>query len=148
MDKNLVFGSLDHSKINFHELWMILHDLVTLPNVGKPLVLSQYAILSQYDQPILRKRPILKRIIQTAFFDFWMILNDPVMLKNVENVYCYHNIQLSSWSDHPILRKWPILNWIIQKYIFAIIEWSRFFLEKPLCTFLSLIVRNIHAKFH
>ena len=146
MDKNLVFGSLDHSKMHFYEFWVILHDLVTLPNVGKHLVLSQYAIWSPYDQPILRKRPILKKIIQTAFFDFWMILNDLVMLKNVENIYYYHNIQLSSWSDHPILRKWPILNWIIQKHIFVIFEWSGFFPEKPPSTFLVLIVRNIHAK--
>ena len=28
----------------------------------------------------------------------------------------------------------------------VIFEWSRFFPEKPPCTFLSLIVRNIHAK--
>ena len=31
-------------------------------------------------------------------------------------------------------------------HVFVIIEWSGFFLEKPPCTFLSLIVRNIHAK--
>ena len=148
MDKNLVFGSLDHSKIHFHELWMVRHDLVTLPNVRKRLAVSQYAIWSPNDQPILRKRSILKRIIQNAFLDFWMILDDLVMLQNVENIYYYHNIQSSSWSDHPILRKWPLLNWIIQKYIFVIFEWSGIFPEKPPCTFLPLIVRNFHAKNH
>ena len=38
--KNLFFDSLDHSKMHFCDIWMILHDLVMLPNVGIHLVLS------------------------------------------------------------------------------------------------------------
>ena len=47
MAKNLIFGLLDHSKMHFFDVWMIFHDLVTLPNVKKHFVLSQYAIPSQ-----------------------------------------------------------------------------------------------------
>ena len=35
MAKNLIFGTLDHSKMLFWDFWMILHDLVVLPNGGK-----------------------------------------------------------------------------------------------------------------
>ena len=51
MAENLFFGSLDHSKMHFSDLWMILHDLVMLLNVGKHLVLSQYAISSRSNRP-------------------------------------------------------------------------------------------------
>ena len=38
--KNLIFGTLDHSKMLLWDFWMILHDLVVLPNVETHLVLS------------------------------------------------------------------------------------------------------------
>ena len=46
------FGSL---KMYFRDIWMILCDLVTLPKVGKHLVLSQYAISSRSNRPKSRK---------------------------------------------------------------------------------------------
>ena len=67
MAKNLFFGSLDHSKMHFSDLWMILHDLVMLPNVGKHLVLSQYAISSRSNRPNSRKWP------KTSFLALWII---------------------------------------------------------------------------
>ena len=42
------FGSL---KMHFCDIWMILCDLVTLPKVGKHLVLSQYVISSRSTRP-------------------------------------------------------------------------------------------------
>ena len=65
--KNLFFGSLDHSKMHFSDFWMIQLDLVTLPKVGKHLVLSQYAISSQSNRPNSRKLP------KTSFLAFWII---------------------------------------------------------------------------
>ena len=67
MAENLFFGSLDHSKMHFSDLWMILHDLVMLPNVGKHLVLSQYAISSRSNRPNSRKWP------KTSFLALWII---------------------------------------------------------------------------
>ena len=78
MAKNLIFGSLDHSKMNLCEVWMILHDLVTLPKVEKHLVLSEYAISSRSSRPNSRKWP--KKLFfgyldhsNMHFRDFWMI---------------------------------------------------------------------------
>ena len=65
--KNLIFGLLDHSKKHFYDLCMILHDLVTLPKVGKHLVLSQYAISRRSNRPNSRKWP------KTSFLAFWII---------------------------------------------------------------------------
>ena len=67
MAKNLFFGLFDHSKKHFCDLWMILHDLVTLPKVGKHLVLSQSAISSRSNRPNSRKRP------KTSFLALWII---------------------------------------------------------------------------
>ena len=67
MAKNLFFGSLDHSKMHFCDIWMILYDLVTLPNVRKHLVLSQYPIPSWSNRPNSRKWP------KTSFFALWII---------------------------------------------------------------------------
>ena len=66
MAKNLIFSSLDHSKMHFCDVWMILHDLVTLPNVIKHLMLSQYAISRWSDGPNSRKWPITGWIIQNS----------------------------------------------------------------------------------
>ena len=56
-------------------------------------------------------------------------------------------------SDHQWLRfpsksaqSWKTLKNDCFWHCILIFEWSRFFPEKPPCTFLSLIVRNIHAK--
>ena len=65
--KNLFFGSLDHSKMHLCDFWMILHDLATLPKVGKHLVLSQYAISSRSNRPNSRKWP------KTSFLALWII---------------------------------------------------------------------------
>ena len=67
MAKNLFFGLLDHSKMDICDLWMILHDLVTLPKVGKHLVLSQSAISSRSNRPNSRKWP------KTSFLALWII---------------------------------------------------------------------------
>ena len=67
MAKNIFFGLLDHSKMHFCDLWMILHDLVTFSVVGKYLVLSQYAILSRSNRPNSRKWP------KTSFLALWII---------------------------------------------------------------------------
>ena len=67
MAKNLIFGPLDHSKMDICDLWMILHDLVTLPKVGKHLVLSQSAISSRSNRPNSRKWP------KTSFLALWII---------------------------------------------------------------------------
>ena len=84
MTKNLFFGSSDHSKMHFSDFWMIQLDLVTLPKVGKHLVLSQYAISSRSNRPNSRKWP------KTSFLAFWIIqngylrsLNDPSWSGNV-----------------------------------------------------------------
>ena len=49
------------------DLWMILHDLVTLPKVEKHLVLSQSAISSRSMRPNSRKWP------KTSFLALWII---------------------------------------------------------------------------
>ena len=67
MAENLFFGLLDHPKMHFCDLWMILHDLVTLPNVGKHLLLSQYATSSRYNRPNSWKWP------KTLFLALWII---------------------------------------------------------------------------
>ena len=84
MAKNLFFGSLDHSKMHFCDLWMILHNLVMLHKVGGHLVPSQYAISSRSNRPNSRKRP------KTSFLALWIIqkcifwfLNDPAWPGNV-----------------------------------------------------------------
>ena len=80
MAKILSFGTLDHSKLPYCNFWMILHDLVTLPNVWKHLLPSQYAISSRSNGPNPRKwlkNPSLVR---------WIIhkcLNDPSWPGNV-----------------------------------------------------------------
>ena len=84
MTKNLFLGSLDHSKMQYCAPWMILHDLVMLPKVGKHLVLSQYAISSRSNRPNSRKWP------KTSFWAFgsfknaflWS-LNDPSWPGNI-----------------------------------------------------------------
>ena len=67
MAKNLFFGLLDHSKMHFCHLWMIHRDLVTLPKVGKHLILSHYAISSQCNRPNSRKWP------KISFLALWII---------------------------------------------------------------------------
>ena len=67
MTKNLFFGSLDHSKMQYCAFWMTLHDLIMLPYVEKHLVLSQYAIPSRSNRPKSRKWP------KTSFLTFWII---------------------------------------------------------------------------
>ena len=57
MAKNLFFGSLDHSKMQYCAFWMILHDLVMLRKVCKHLLLSQDAISSRSNRPNSRKWP-------------------------------------------------------------------------------------------
>ena len=70
--KNLFFGSLDHSKMRFCDIWMILHDLVVLPNDGKHL----YAIWSWFDGPNSRKWP--KTGENRSFCaNVMLLLNDP-----------------------------------------------------------------------
>ena len=65
--QNLIFGSLDHSKIRFWGFWMILYDLATLPNIEEHLVLSKFAISSRLDGPKSRKWP------KTSFLAIWII---------------------------------------------------------------------------
>ena len=67
MAKNLFCGSLDHSKLPFCDLWMILRDLVMLSNIRKHLVLSQYAISSRSNRPNSRKWP------KNYFLAVWII---------------------------------------------------------------------------
>ena len=67
MAKNLLFGTLDHSKIHFPDFSMILHDLAVLPIVGKHLVLSKYAISSRSNRPKSWKRP------KSPFLALWII---------------------------------------------------------------------------
>ena len=77
MAKNLLFGTLDHSKIHFPDFSMILHDLAVLPIVGKHLVLSKYAISSRSNRPNSRKWP--KTSLDHSkmhFSDFWMIQHE------------------------------------------------------------------------
>ena len=84
----------DHSKVTkmyFCDLWMILHDLVMLPKVGRHLVLSQYAISSRPSRPNYRKWP------KTSFLALWIIqkcifwvLNDPAWPGNV--VKCWKTL--------------------------------------------------------
>ena len=65
------------SKISnaFCDIWMILHDLLVMPNVGKHLVLTKYAISSQSNNPKSRKSHFWHfGSFKTAFF--WN-LNDP-----------------------------------------------------------------------
>ena len=78
------FGSLDHSKTHFCDLWMILHYLVIMHNVRKHLVLSKYAISSRSNIPNPRKWP------KTSFWffgsfknSFLWSLNDPSWPGNI-----------------------------------------------------------------
>ena len=73
--ENLVFGTLDHPKMLFCDLRMILPDLVVLPNVPKHQILSEYAISSRSNRPKSRK-PCFWHFgsFKNAFF--WL-LNDP-----------------------------------------------------------------------
>ena len=131
--KNLFFGSLDHSKMHFSDFWMIQLDLVTLPKVGKHLVLSQYAISSRSNRPKSKKRP--KTYLfgtldhsKMHFCDFWMILHDLVLLPKVEKHLVPSKYAISSRSNRPNSIKWPktsiLALWIIQKCIFLIFQWS------------------------
>ena len=93
MTKNFFFGSLDHSKMHFCDLCMLLHDLVILPKVGKHLVLSQYAVSSRSNRPN-RPKPLfwLLGSFKNAFSWF---LNDsewPGNLK-LKNIKYYRNMQ-------------------------------------------------------
>ena len=65
--KNLLFGTLDHSKMHFPDFSMILHDLAVLLIVGKHLVPSKYAISSRTNRPNSRKWP------KTSFLALWLI---------------------------------------------------------------------------
>ena len=67
MAKNLFIGSLDHSKMHFCDFRMTLHNMATLPNVGKHLVLSHYATSSRSNRPKSRKWP------KTSFLALWVI---------------------------------------------------------------------------
>ena len=67
MGKNLIFGPLVHSKMHICGIWMILHDLVMLPNAGKHLFLSHYAISRRSSRPKSRKWP------KTSFLALWII---------------------------------------------------------------------------
>ena len=67
MAKNLIFGSLDHSKTHFEGFWMTQHDLVVLPNVEKHIVLPKYAISSGSNRPKSRKQP------KTCILALWII---------------------------------------------------------------------------
>ena len=133
MAKNLIFGLLDHSKMDICDIWMILHDLVTLPKVGKHLVLSQYAISSRSNRQNSRKWP------KTSFFgtwdhskmdfcDLWMVLNDLVTFPKTVKQLVLSQYAISSRSNRPNSRNWPKTSlfalWIIQKWIFVIFEWS------------------------
>ena len=101
--ENLVFGTLDHSKMHFCYVWMILHDLVTLAKVKKHLVLSQYAISSRSNRPNSRKWPktsvlalwIIQKCIFVIFEWTFMTWQDSQMLRN--NLY-NHNMQ---YQVHP-----------------------------------------------
>ena len=93
MVKNLFFRFLDHSKLHFFDFWMILHDLVMLPNAGKLLVLSQYAISSRSNRPNSWKLP------KTSFLALWIIQNCIFVLihdkpcQMLENIHYYHNMR-------------------------------------------------------
>ena len=67
MAKNLTYVALEHSKMQFCPFWMILHNLVTVPNVGNHLVLSQYAVSSRFHR---RKSWIWPK---TSFLAIWII---------------------------------------------------------------------------
>ena len=53
--------------MHFRDVWMILHDLVTLPNVKTHFVLSQYAISSRSNNANSRKWR------KTSFLALWII---------------------------------------------------------------------------
>ena len=55
--KDPLFGTLNRSKTYFSDLWMNLHQLITLFIVGKHLVLLQYAISTRPNNPKWRKWP-------------------------------------------------------------------------------------------
>ena len=67
MAKNLFFGNLDHSKMDFYDFWIVLNDLMTLPNTVKQFVLSQYALSTQSNRRNSWKCP------KTSFLALWII---------------------------------------------------------------------------
>ena len=84
MTTNLFFGSLDHSKMDFIDFWMILHDLVMLSNAGKHLVLVNYTSSSRSDRPKSRKWPKTTfRLFESFKNSFLWHLNDPSWPGNV-----------------------------------------------------------------
>ena len=98
MTKNLFSVSLDHSKLHFCDLWMILRDLVMLSNIRKHLVLSQYAISSRSNRPNSKKWP------KTSFLAVWIIQKCIFVIfewscmtchhgKMFKNIFHYHHLQ-------------------------------------------------------
>ena len=98
MAKNLFFGTLDHSKMDLCDFWMVFRDLVMLPNAGKHWVLSQYAISSRSNRPNSWKWP------KNSFFAFWIIQKWICVIfewsvttwwccQMLENIEFYHNMQ-------------------------------------------------------
>ena len=67
MAKHLFLAPWIIQKCTFEIFWMILHDLVTLPKVGKHLLPLQHAISSRSNGPNPRKWP------KTSFLALWII---------------------------------------------------------------------------
>ena len=133
--KTSFFGALDHSKMHFSDFWMILHDLVRLPNPEKHLVPSQYAISSRSNWPNSRKWP------KTSFLALWIIqkyifviLEWPFMTwqrcQMLENIKYYHNMQyqVDPTDQTPENGQKPLFLaiWIIPKCIFVALDFRPF----------------------
>ena len=98
MAKNLFLARWIIQKLHFSDFWMILHDLVRLPNPEKHLVPSQYTISSWSN------RPKFQKWLKTSFWALWIIqkcifvaLDWPFMTwqrcQMLENIQYYHIMQ-------------------------------------------------------
>ena len=151
MAQNLVFDYLDHSKRHFCDFQVIQHGRYN-GQIMQTIYFYQHMhyqvnLMHQTQENGQKSHFWLFGSFKKAFLRF---LNDPAWVIGWQN-HAHHLVlskyAIQSHPNGPKRRYRPKSDWIIQKYKIAIIEWSRFFLEKRPCTFLSLIVRNIHAKF-
>ena len=80
----VLLRTLDHSKMQHCDFWMIQH-VPYLSQIVSTIFYSEYAISSGFNKPTSRK-PLFGTLDHSKmlFYDFWMILHDLVVLPKVE----------------------------------------------------------------
>ena len=80
----VLLRTLDHSKMQYCDFWMIQH-VPYWSQIVSTIFYSEYAISSGFNKPTSRK-PLFGTldISKMLFYDFWMVLHDLVVLPEVE----------------------------------------------------------------